>query len=625
MDALTLGLGAAVIVVVVLALSPRVGVSAPLVLVVLGVGLSLIPSFPTVYVDPEWILAGLLPPLLYGTSVSMPTMDFRRDLNAIAGLSVVLVVLTSVALGLLFTWLIPDLGLALGIALGAIISPTDAVATSIVRKLGVGPRIVTVLEGESLLNDASALVVLRTAIAATAATVSLWSAVGDFLYAVAVAAVIGGIVGRLSLWVRSRIADAHLTTAISFTVPFIAFLPAEHLGASGLVATVAAGLVTGYGSARHLRPQDRLTEAANWRTLELLLEGLVFLAMGIQLEVLVADVRDVHGSLTSALGLAAAAVVAVLVMRSLYVASLLAGLSRRSRRGEAAKRFLTHAGEDGYRVEDASADDLRRLGLGGGPGGPGRAGRPGRRTDARRTGPAGAQAPRSHRDGPGAAPETRLQRLRERITRRVADIDYVAGQPLGVREGAVLTWAGMRGVVTVAAAHTLPTDTPHRSLLVLVAFTVATGTLLLQGGTLGWLVRRLDLARRPGADGEELDALVARMQAAGAAALDAGDVRRPNGQWFDPALLARARGLYRRELTKVEVPPGADEAAPEPGLPGEDARAQLHDLHLAVIDAQRRELLRIRDLGTASSAALTRALAILDAEQIGTELRSAPE
>src|SRR6478736_1173181 len=137
MDLLLIGVIGAVAVVTVTALAPRVGVSAPLLLVVLGVLISLVPAVPAVEIEPEWILGVVLPPLLYATSVSMPTMDFRRDLTAISGLSVLLVVVTSVALGLLFSWLIPGVSLATGIALGAVISPTDAVATSIVRRSGV--------------------------------------------------------------------------------------------------------------------------------------------------------------------------------------------------------------------------------------------------------------------------------------------------------------------------------------------------------------------------------------------------------------------------------------------------------------------------------------------------------
>ena len=147
-------------------LAPRIGTAAPLVLLALGMVVSLLPFTPEFVLDPELILAGILPPLLYSASVSMPTMDFRRDFGAISGLSVLLVLVSSVCLGVFFTAHLPGIDLALGIALGAIVSPTDAVATTIVKRLGVQPRLTTVLEGESLLNDATALVLLRSATAA---------------------------------------------------------------------------------------------------------------------------------------------------------------------------------------------------------------------------------------------------------------------------------------------------------------------------------------------------------------------------------------------------------------------------------------------------------------------------
>lgn len=588
MDLLMIGVIAAVAVVTVTALAPRVGVSAPLLLVVLGVLISLVPAVPAVEIEPEWILGVVLPPLLYATSVSMPTMDFRRDLTAISGLSVLLVVVTSVALGLLFSWLIPGVSLATGIALGAVISPTDAVATSIVRRSGVSPRVVTVLEGESLLNDASALVLLRSAIVATAASVTLWEVATDFVFAVAVAVLIGAVVGKVSLWVRARVADPHLTTAISFIVPFVAYIPAEHLDASGLVATVAAGLVAGTGSVR-LRPQDRIAEAANWRTLELLLEGAVFLLMGLELYGLVVEVRDDHGSLWVALGLGALAATVVLLVRTGYVAFLLATLSRRARRGESARGFLTAINDRVDAIGDLRREDLAALRL------------PGR--------PPGDEGGR----GPRAAGRT--ERLRTRITRRIADLDYLRAEPLGPREGAVLVWAGMRGVVTLAAAQSLPSDTPHRALLVLVAFVVAAGTLLVQGGTLGWLVRRLGLARDGAEDRADLDRLVGEMARAAGDLLGSADLRRPDGSPYSPDVLDKARRLTARQ--GAEVDEDADAEADRTSV-----AAQYRELRLAVLEAQRAALLRVRDLGTASSGALTEALKVLDADQISLELRT---
>lgn len=180
-------------------LGPRLGLAAPLLLVLVGVGLSLIPATHGVEVDPEIILQGILPLLLYAAAVSMPTMSFRRDFGAISGLSVLLVIITSLLLGLLFQWLIPDLGFAWGVALGAIVSPTDAVATSIIKGGPVPRRVVVRLEGEGLLNDATALVMLRTAIVASAAGFSFWGVVGSLAYSVALAALVGSVVGVANL------------------------------------------------------------------------------------------------------------------------------------------------------------------------------------------------------------------------------------------------------------------------------------------------------------------------------------------------------------------------------------------------------------------------------------------
>lgn len=598
MDLLLIGVIAAVAIVTVTALAPRVGVSAPLLLVALGVAISLVPAVPAVEIEPEWILGVVLPPLLYATSVSMPTMDFRRDLTAISGLSVLLVVATSVVLGLLFSWLIPGVSLATGIALGAVLSPTDAVATSIVRKSGVSPRIVTVLEGESLLNDASALVLLRSAVAATAASVSLWEVATDFVFAVVVAVAIGALVGKVSLTVRTRLSDPHLTTAISFIVPFVAYIPAEHLGASGLVATVAAGLVAGSGSVR-LRPQDRIAEAANWRTLELLLEGAVFLLMGLELYGLVLEVQEDHGSVGVAVGLGAMAAAVVLVVRAGYVAYLLATLRRRARRGVTMRGYLSAINDRTDALQSMSPDELARIPV------------PARPPGARR------RLLRRRRPvvDPDAPPEARFAGLRVRVTRRIADIDYLQAEPLGPREGVVLVWAGMRGVVTLAAAQSLPRDTPHRALLLLVAFVVAAGTLLVQGGTLGWVVRRLGLARDGVDDRAELDRLTAEMVRAATEMLDRPDLRRPDGSAYAPVVLEQARRISQRQKEQVDDDVLADEDRAS-------VAAQVRELRLALLDAQRDALLRLRDLGTASSGALTEALKVLDADQISLELRT---
>jgi NhaP-type Na+/H+ or K+/H+ antiporter len=575
-DYLTIAVAAAALIIAVTSLAPRAGVASPLVLVVLGAGVSLLPFVPAIEVPPELILGGVLPPLLYSAAVGLPSMDFRRDFTAIGGLSITLVVISSVLLGLLFRWLVPGIDLATAIALGAIVSPTDAVATSIVKRLGASPRSVTMLEGESLLNDASALVLLRSAIAATAASVSLWEVVGDFAFAAGVAVAIGVPVGWVGLRIRKRLQHAALSTAMSFVIPFAAYLPAEELHASGLVAVVAAGLVTGNGSARHLRPQDRIAERSNWHTVELLLEGAVFLAMGIQLFDLIEDAERGSGSVLQAAGLAAIAGTAVLVVRTAFVTPLIAIQARRARRGEAVRETLSGF-QDRIALRVAA------------------------------TPPPSAEAAEAAGGTGRRSTTARLERIQGTLRRRTADIDYDLSRPLGWREGTLLVWAGMRGVVTLAAAQTLPADTPERSFLILVAFGVAFGTLLVQGSTLPWVTRRLGLVGQDATG--DLPAL--RRETEQAARTFLTDPRRPDGTRYDDGVVARVRKDMVRE----------HESQDEDAILTKERFLQYRELRLATIAAQREELLAARSAGTYDSAQLGNALDLLDAEQIAVEMR----
>jgi CPA1 family monovalent cation:H+ antiporter len=275
-------------------LGPRVRIAAPLILVLVGFAVSAWPATPIFIIDPELILLGILPPLLFSAAVSLPTTEFRRDFAAISGLAVLLVVITSFIIGWILSRLIPGLDFAAGLAIGAILSPTDAVATSIVKRLGVSPRTVVVLEGESLLNDASALVLLRTAIGATAAGISLLHIGGAFIYSVVIAVIIGGVVGYSNLQIRARATDPTVNTAIALTVPFLAAIPAELLEASGLVAAVVAGVITGYFGPKFLPPRFRLSDRQNWRMIEFILEGAIFLIMGLELDWVLDDVQRDH-------------------------------------------------------------------------------------------------------------------------------------------------------------------------------------------------------------------------------------------------------------------------------------------------------------------------------------------
>lgn len=300
---------------------------------ILGVILSYVPGLPEIEIEPELILAVVLPPILYAAAVNVPVTDFRRNLRAITGLSVVLVVISAVVVGFLLTWLLPGLPLAAAIALGAVVSPPDAVAaTSIGKRLGVPSKLVTVLEGEGLVNDATALVLLRSAVAAIAGSFSFVEIAGDFAFA---AIGIGVAVGLVTVWARSRINQPTLTTAISFVVPFLAFLaflPAESVHASGVLSVVVAGLVTGYKSARHLSAQDRISERMNWRTIQLLLENGVFLVMGLQISGIIENVEEEGLDVWAGVGIGLLVVVALTVLRALFMIPLVISLRFEQRR-----------------------------------------------------------------------------------------------------------------------------------------------------------------------------------------------------------------------------------------------------------------------------------------------------
>ena len=532
---------------------PRLGIAAPLVLVALGVAASFLPVFGAAHIEPEWILEGVLPPLLYSSAVSMPAMNFRREFGAISGLSVLLVIGSALVLGVFFMLVVPDLGFAWGVALGAIVSPTDAVATSIIKQTSVSKRVVAMLDGESLLNDATALVLLRTAIAAAGVSFSFWGAVGTFAYSVVVAAVIGWLAGWLNLAVRKRVTDPTVNTVISFTVPFLAAVPAELLKASGLVAAVIAGLITGILAPRDLSPQNRLSDTQNWRTVELVLEGAVFLTMGVQIKSIVLNVEHDHAGVGTAVLVAAGALLLTVLIRAAYVAPLLGVLAARGRsyaRMQARMQQMQARMDtpEGKQESFAEVNTRRR--------------------------------PPSERD---------LNRFARRVTQTLADIEYFRREPLGWREGTAVVWAGMRGAVTVAAAQTLRDDTPQRSVLVLIAFAVAAMSLVVQGGTIGPVLRLLT----PKVDSAAIDEQVA-------------------------AERKRIIELVRTSAESVPEPPAP---VGEP-TPADFTVAKEHQL--AVIAAQRSALLDARDYGTFDAEVLTSALATLDAAQIAIEMRGAP-
>ena len=565
-----------VTVVAVAAFAKQLGIAAPLVLIVVGVATSFLPGLPSPFFVPSWVILTLvLPPLLYSSAVQVQLTDFRRNLGTISALSVFLVIATAFVVGFALHAVLPGLDLGSAIALGAIVSPTDAVAaTSIAKRLGLPTRLVTVLEGESLVNDASALVLLKAALGATAASLSAWAIAGDFLYSVVIAAGVGLVVGVVNVWVRSRLKDSVLETAISFVVPFVAFIPAESLGASGVLAVVVAGIYTGHRAAHSFTAQARLSEQINWRTIQFLLENGVFLLMGLQLNTIISQAQGSILGVGGAFAIGLALCVLLLIIRALFVIPIIWRLRASQKR----------APEVGERLSDG----LERV-----------------RTEREK------RPPQDERT------ERRWNRFTRYLERREADVTDLQERPIGWRGGFVLVWAGMRGVVTLAAAQSLP-QTAYRSPLILIAFTVAIVTLLVQGGTLPWVIRRLDVTGSDAAaDRRELAGLLEEMGKAGLAAIEHPDDAAGPGRTFDPEVVERVR---EDTMLRVEAQWERAEREASDGA-GFGPHQQYQALREQVLEAERSALLDARSRGSYSSRVLTHAQLMLDFEESRTSQR----
>ena len=280
-------LGLVATVLAVTALANRIRFSAPLLLMLVGIGLSYLPYIRIPELTSELVLLGFLPPLLYAAAIRTSVIDFRANRRSIAQLSVLLVVVTALGIGLITWWILP-VSFPVAFALGAVVAPPDAIAaTTIARRVGLPRRLVTILEGESLVNDATAITCLRVAIVAIAGTITATQATIGFLIAALGGVAVGVIVALIVIPIRVRITQPVFDTAISILVPFAAYLPAEVLSiggfhGSGVISVVTAGLILGHKSPVIQSGQSRLSERVNWATIEFLLENTVFLMIGLQ-------------------------------------------------------------------------------------------------------------------------------------------------------------------------------------------------------------------------------------------------------------------------------------------------------------------------------------------------------
>jgi len=265
-------------------LARKIKVAYPILLVLGGLALGLIPGLPRVQLSPEFIFMFFLPPLLFPAALFTPWRDFKANLRPILLLAIGLVLFTTVAVGYLVHYFI-GLPLAAGFVLGAIVSPPDAVAAAaIAQRLSVPRRVVTILEGESLVNDATALVALRFAITAVATgSFSPAQATGQF-FLVGLGGVFAGlIVGAIVSWLHRHVDDPPVEVTLSFLTPFIAYILAERFGASGVLAVVTAGLFIGWRLPEITTSGTRLEAGPFWNMIEFLLNGVVFILIGLKL------------------------------------------------------------------------------------------------------------------------------------------------------------------------------------------------------------------------------------------------------------------------------------------------------------------------------------------------------
>jgi CPA1 family monovalent cation:H+ antiporter len=503
----------------------RLGIPYPILLVLGGLGLGFVPRLPRIELEPDIVFLLFLPPILFGAGYFTSIRDFKANLRAIGLLSIGLVLLTTVVVAVVAQALIPGLGWAAAFALGAIVAPPDAVAaTAIFQRLGVPRRVVTILEGESLVNDATALVAYRFAIAAAmTGTFSLALASISFVLVAVGGVALGLLIGMIAAALLRRIDDPVFSVVLTFLFPVAAYLPAEIFGLSGVLATVAAGIYLGRHAPRSMSSSVRLAGSSAWQVLLFLINGTVFILIGVQLPTVLDGLSG--RSPLELIGLAAAISLTVIVVRIVWVFP-------------------------------------------------------------------GTYVPRRLSAG-----------IRSRESRP------------NPRNVFLVSWAGMRGVVSLAAALALPHTLsngqpfPERDLLIFLTFAVILATLVGQGLTLPLIIRRLGIAADIGDGHEEAHARQTAVEAA------VSRIEELAAEWPGHLELIDAlRAQYGHRASHIDQNHGA--AATD------EAEQELLEHRLirgAVIEAEREALLRLRDTGGLSDNVFRRVERDLDLEELRME------
>jgi monovalent cation/hydrogen antiporter len=508
-------------VTVLSAAARAVDIPYPIVMVIGGVLLGLVPGLPDVQLDPDLVLLVFLPPLLYTGAFFSNLRDLRTDLRAISLLSIGLVIATVVVVAVVAHEFIDGLSWPVCFVLGSIVGPTDPVAgTAIMRRLGVPRRLVSVVEGESLLNDATALVAYKIALAAVGgAAFSLLDAGWDFLWKASGGIAVGLLVGYVIAEIRKRLDDPLIENTIGLLTAYAAYVPAEQLQLSAVLAAVTAGCYVGWRAPEIAGAETRLQGFGMWELLQFLLNALLFVLIGLQLPSIVDALGDFSaGELIGYGALVSAAVIVTRLVWQFTVVYLLRAVDRR--------------------------ESVR----------------------ARRS-------PWQHR--------------------------FVIG------------WAGMRGAVSLAAALALTSDVPNRDLIVFLTFAVIFTTLVLQGLTLPWVIGVLGVHD----DGtEEREELRGRLMATKAALSRIDELE--GEEWTRDDTIERMRGMYRYRKRRFAARAGL--ADDDEGI--EDRSAAYQALVREVLEAQRREIVRLRNNGDISNEVMHRLERELDLEDSRLEI-----
>ncbi|MGX1272289.1 Na+/H+ antiporter [Streptomyces phaeoluteigriseus] len=444
----------------------RTPVPAPLLLVAVGLSVSYVPGVPDYTLDPDVVLPLLLPPLLYTSATDSSYLDLRAQLRPVALLSVGYVLFATVAVGWAAYMIVPGLPLTAALVLGAVVAPPDAVAaTAVARKVGLPSKVTTILQGESLLNDATAITAYKVTLAVVVGEGASWAGgIEEFL----VAAVGGTAVGLVLMaplhWLRTRLKEPLLKNTVSLLIPFVAYATAEQFHASGVIAVVVVALYLGH-RAWEVDFATRLQEDAVWKMVAFILESAVFALIGLQLQIVLRGLGDYEG--LDAAWYAFALFLVVVVVRFLWV-----------------------------------------------------------------------------------YPATFLPRLLSaRIRAREENPTW--------RGPIVIGWAGMRGVVSLAIAFSIPvamdhgeTPFPHRNLLLFLTFTTVIGTLVVQGLTLPPLIR---LLKFPGADPQAATLAEANAQAQASRVAESrlDELLSDERNTLPPPLADRLRNVLERRRNAV--------------------------------------------------------------------------